>query len=160
MLSRNNSVIDFHHVLHVFCATGQKAVGSIPDGVFGNVSLTSLRPHYGPGVDSALNRNEYQEYLLGDKGGQCIGLTTIPPSCAGCPAVWEPEPHGIFRACPGLYRHCLTFYSKFFMWSNEQITQNSWITDTFIVQLLLHVSSFSSVCGDAILILQEGLQDL
>jgi len=27
----------------------------------------SFRPHYGPGVDSASNRNEYQEYLLGIK---------------------------------------------------------------------------------------------
>jgi hypothetical protein len=25
------------------------------------------RPHYGPGVDSASNRNEYQEYFLGVK---------------------------------------------------------------------------------------------
>ena len=25
----------------------------------------SFRPHYGPGVDSASNRNEYQEYFLG-----------------------------------------------------------------------------------------------
>jgi hypothetical protein len=24
----------------------------------------SFRSHYGPGVDSASNRNEYQEYLL------------------------------------------------------------------------------------------------
>jgi hypothetical protein len=31
-----------------------------------NFSLTkSFRPHYGPGVDSAFKRNEYQEYLLG-----------------------------------------------------------------------------------------------
>jgi hypothetical protein len=31
-----------------------------------NFSLTySFRPHYGPGVDSAFNRNEYQEYFLG-----------------------------------------------------------------------------------------------
>ena len=27
----------------------------------------SFRPHYGPGVDSASNRNEYQEYFLGVK---------------------------------------------------------------------------------------------
>jgi hypothetical protein len=27
----------------------------------------SVRPHYGHGVDSASNRNEYQEYLLGLK---------------------------------------------------------------------------------------------
>jgi hypothetical protein len=31
-------------------------------------SLTlTFRPHYGPGVDSASNRNEYQEYFLGVK---------------------------------------------------------------------------------------------
>ena len=27
----------------------------------------NFRPHYGPGVDSASNRNEYQEYVLGVK---------------------------------------------------------------------------------------------
>ena len=33
-----------------------------------NVSLTrSFRPHYDPGVDSASNRSEYQEYFLGVK---------------------------------------------------------------------------------------------
>jgi hypothetical protein len=33
-----------------------------------NFSLTqSFWPHYGPGVNSASNRNEYQEYLLGVK---------------------------------------------------------------------------------------------
>jgi hypothetical protein len=31
-------------------------------------SLTSsFRPHYGPGVETASNRNEYQEYFLGVK---------------------------------------------------------------------------------------------
>ena len=33
-----------------------------------NFSLTQVfRPPYGPGVDSASNRNEYQEYFLGVK---------------------------------------------------------------------------------------------
>jgi hypothetical protein len=42
-----------------------------------NFSLTqSFRSHYSPGVDSASNRNEYQEYFLGGKGGRCVGLTT------------------------------------------------------------------------------------
>jgi hypothetical protein len=49
-----------------------------------NFSLTSLRPHFGPGVDSASKRNEYQEYFFGGKGGRCVGLTTLPPSCADC----------------------------------------------------------------------------
>ena len=32
--------------------------------------------HYGPGVDPASNRNEYQEYFLGGKGGRCVRLIT------------------------------------------------------------------------------------
>jgi len=32
----------------------------------------------------ATNRNEYQEYFLGGKGGRCLGLTALPPSCADC----------------------------------------------------------------------------
>jgi hypothetical protein len=42
-----------------------------------NFSLT-----YGPGVDSASNRNEYQEYFLGGKGGRCVRLTNLPLSRA------------------------------------------------------------------------------
>jgi len=68
-----------------------------------NFSLTqSFRPHYGPEVDSACNRNEYQEYILGSKGGQCVGLTTSPPSCADCLDIWEPQPPETLTACPGL----------------------------------------------------------
>ena len=29
------------------------------------IDIKSFRSHYGPGVDSASNRNEYQEYFLG-----------------------------------------------------------------------------------------------
>jgi hypothetical protein len=29
--------------------------------------LSHWRPHYGPGVDSASNRDEYQDYFLGVK---------------------------------------------------------------------------------------------
>jgi hypothetical protein len=45
--------------------------------------------HYGPDVGSASNRNEYQEY----------GLTTLPPSCADCLKIWEPQPPGTPMAC-------------------------------------------------------------
>ena len=37
-----------------------------------------------PVVGSASNTNEYQEYLLSGKGGQCVRPTTFPPSCANC----------------------------------------------------------------------------
>jgi hypothetical protein len=36
----------------------------------------------GPGFDSTSNWNDYQEYFLGVNGGQCVRLTTLPPSCA------------------------------------------------------------------------------
>ena len=51
-----------------YCATIRKVAGSIPDGVSGFfVDIKSFRSHYGPGVDSASNRNEYQEHFLGVK---------------------------------------------------------------------------------------------
>ena len=51
-----------------FCATTRKVAGSITAGVSGPfIDIKSLRSHYGPGVDSASNRNEYQEYFLGVK---------------------------------------------------------------------------------------------
>ena len=46
-------------------------------------------------------------FLLGGKGGQCLGLTTLPPLCADCLDIlgalyfWSPK---------GLYRDFLTFY--------------------------------------------------
>jgi len=45
------------------CATNRKVTGSIPAGVIGFfIDIKSF--HYGPGVDSASNRNEYEEYFL------------------------------------------------------------------------------------------------
>ena len=68
-----------------------------------NFSLTLFfRSHYGPGVDSASNINKYQEYFLEAKGGRCVGLTTLPLSCAYCLEIWEPQTAGTLRACPGL----------------------------------------------------------
>jgi len=35
-----------------------------------------------------------------------VQLTTLPPSCADWYEIWETEPPGTLRACPGLYRDC------------------------------------------------------
>ena len=37
----------------------------------------------------------------GGKGGRWVGLT-LPPSFVDCLAIWEPQPPGTLRACPGL----------------------------------------------------------
>jgi len=81
------------------CATNQKVSGSIPAGVIGFfVDIKSFRLHYGPGVDSASNRNEYQEYFLGVKIGRCVRLTTyhhpVPLSQnLGTLTSWNPLGH-------------------------------------------------------------------
>jgi hypothetical protein len=38
--------------------------------------------HYCPGVESASNRNEYQESSWGVKGGRCVRLTASPPAAS------------------------------------------------------------------------------
>ena len=57
------------------CATNRKVACSFRAGVSGFfIDIKSFRSHYGPGVDSASNINEYQEYFLGGKGGRCVRL--------------------------------------------------------------------------------------
>ena len=59
------------------CATNRKVTGSIPAGVTGFfIDIKSFRSHYGPGVESASNRNEYQEYFLRVKGSRYLRLST------------------------------------------------------------------------------------
>ena len=76
---------------------------SIPDRPACSQSLYQLS-------SQAHNRNEYQVCFLGGKDSRCVGLTSLPPSCADCFQIWEPQPPGTFRASPGLYRDCFTFY--------------------------------------------------
>ena len=50
------------------CATNRKVAGLIPASVIGFfIDIKFFRSRYGPGVDSASNRNEYQEHFLGVK---------------------------------------------------------------------------------------------
>ena len=43
---------------------------------------------------------EYQVYFLWGKGGRCVGLTTLTPSCTDCLEIWEPQPPGTLWARP------------------------------------------------------------
>jgi len=43
------------------------------------------------------NKNEYQEYFLMGKGGWCVGLTTLSPSCADFLEIWKPQTPGTLR---------------------------------------------------------------
>jgi len=66
-----------------------------------------------PGVVSASNGNEYQEYFLRVKGGQCVRLKILPPSCAFVMKTGNLnflEPSGSIQACNGT---ALTFFLLF-----------------------------------------------
>ena len=68
------------------------------------IDIKSFPSHYGPGVDSGSNRNEYQQYFLGGKGGRCVRLTTLPTSCAVVTKSGNLnflEPSGPVQACNG-----------------------------------------------------------
>ena len=52
-----------------------------------------------PAFDSSSNRNEYQSFVLGDKGGRCVRLTTLSHSCANFFEIWEPHPLGTLWVC-------------------------------------------------------------
>ena len=56
-----------------------------------------------PGVDSA-SKNEYQDIPVG-KGGRCVRVMTLPPSCAECLVIWSlnrPEPSWLHTPVIGI----------------------------------------------------------
>ena len=57
------------------CDRSRKIADSIPDVVIDIF-------HYGPAVNSASNKNEYQGYLMGVKAGRRVKPTNLRPSCA------------------------------------------------------------------------------
>jgi hypothetical protein len=99
------------------CATSRKVAGS--NFHWYNFSGRS-------GVDSAYNRNEYQEYFLGGKGGLCLGLTTLPPTCDDCLEIYELDPRWTLWACQGLYRDGFTFDMDKRSPSNGNCSKKNW----------------------------------
>jgi hypothetical protein len=73
--------------------------------------LKSFQPHYGPGVDSASIRTEYQESSWGVKGDWRLRLTTSSPSVSRLSRkMWEHRCLAalwVFTAC---YRDSFTFF--------------------------------------------------
>ena len=84
------------------CATSRKTVGSIPDSVTG---IFRWQNPSGRTMFLGSPQPLTEMSTMGDKGGRCVGLTTLPPSCADCHEIWEPEPPGSLRACTGIDLH-------------------------------------------------------
>ena len=69
-----------------------------------------IRPQYDTGVDSYSNRNEYQGYLLGGKGGRRLGRQPKYLHVLLAQKFWQPQTPGAQRECPGLEQDM--FHSK------------------------------------------------
>ena len=79
-----------------------EGAGSIPDGVIGifhwhNPSSSTVVL----GSKSTSNRNKYQEYFLGGKGGRWGRITSLRHSCDECLEIRKPQPIGTLRVCRG-----------------------------------------------------------
>jgi len=112
------------------CATNLKVAGSNPATVSGFFTDTKFfRSHYGSGVDSASNRNEYQEYFL---------RVNLPPSCAVVTKSGNLnffEPSGPLRACNGTALPLpFTYISGYFSSFHQSFT----IRNTATIELNLN----------------------
>ena len=81
------------------CATSRMAAGCNPDCV------TGFHWHSPSGhtTNQPLTETNTRNISWGCKGGRCVLLTTLPPSCAECHKILEPQHPGTLRACPDLY---------------------------------------------------------
>jgi hypothetical protein len=84
------------------CGTIRKVAGSIPDGVIG-----IFHWHHPSGHTMAMGSTQpliemSTRNISWGRGGRCVRLPTLPPSCADCHEIWEPQPPGTLKACPGL----------------------------------------------------------
>ena len=106
----HNTVHALAQFVEALCYKPKVAV-SFPNGVTGIFFGIILRSHYGPAVDSVSNRNEYQEYFLGDEGGRCVGLTMLPPSFAN-----ELQPPATLQACNRLVQGLVYLYLYLYLY--------------------------------------------
>jgi hypothetical protein len=85
------------------CVASRKVAGSIPDSVTGifhwhNPSGRTMAL----GLTQLLTELSTRNNSWGGKGGQWLGLTTLPPSSSDCLETWEPQTPGALWAYPGL----------------------------------------------------------
>jgi hypothetical protein len=79
------------------CATSRKVAGSIGICNFHNPSGRTMAL----GLTQPLTKMGTRNIYWG-KGGRCVRLTTLPPSCVDCLETLEPQTSGTLRSRPGL----------------------------------------------------------
>jgi hypothetical protein len=69
----------------------------------------------------SLEQKWVPEISPGGKDGRCVGLTTLPPSCAECLEILEPQPVGNLGVYLGLYRDS---FMPYLLYSLRSISPN------------------------------------
>jgi len=69
----------------------------------------------------------------GGKGGRCVGLTNLPPSCAECLEIWELQPPGTLTDC-----FTVAFTKIIFCAQTSMFSVLSSYVVSFWVRCLLH----------------------
>jgi hypothetical protein len=67
-----------------------------------NFSLTIIPAALWSWDRLSLQQKWVPQIFSGGKGGRCVRLTTLSPSRADSPEIWEPQTPGTLRACPVL----------------------------------------------------------
>ena len=96
------------------CATSQKVAGSIPEDVIGIFHWHNPSGHTVVLVLIQSLKEKNNKNISWGKDGRCLGLTTLPLSCADCLEIWEPQPPGTLWASLGLLWDCFTFLHEIF----------------------------------------------
>jgi hypothetical protein len=105
----------------------------------------------------------------GGKGDRCVGLTTLPTSSADCLEMWEPQPPGTLRACPGRFTFycCLnvTFQAHSNLKKNSDFTPLTFILSAalrkaFRNEQRLQILKMTQVWGNAQNITSAHIQEL
>ena len=82
---------------------------------------------------------EYQRYFLGDKGGRCVELRTLPSSRAYFLEIWEPQPPGIPRACTGIAGNVRTNVTRRRLRANIVAAEKQCVTYSACVYVALGI---------------------
>jgi hypothetical protein len=77
--------------------------------VAGSIGVNAISRHNPwPWSRLSLQQKWIPGIFPGGKGSRCVGVTTLPPSCADCHEIWKPQAPGNLRVCAGLYSDCIT----------------------------------------------------
>ena len=121
------------------CSGSRKVAGSIPDGIIG-----IFHWHNPSGRTMTLGSTEMSTKNIswGGKGGWCVRLTTLPPSCSDCLEVWEPQPPGTLWASPRPVMGLLFFTFRVFRVGSDMKTNMRRKGWRFVAKLFMYTSKF------------------